>query len=53
MLKIREIKLGINDDLKEKIIKILNIKETDLKSFKITKKSIDARKKITFTLFMK
>ena len=27
MLKIREIKLGINDDLKEKIIKILNIKE--------------------------
>ena len=45
MLKIREIKLGINDDLKEKIIKILNIKETDLKSFKITKKSIDARKK--------
>lgn len=48
MLKIREIKLGINStdkDLENKVLKILNIKKNDLISLKITKKSIDARKK--------
>lgn len=46
MLRITNIKMPINtgyDDLFDKVLKILNTKE--LKSFKISKKSIDARKK--------
>ena len=48
MIKIRQIKLSLEEDnidtLKKKVLKKLNIKEKDLKSFEIVKKSIDARK---------
>ncbi len=47
MIRIRQIKLPINhneNDLKEKIINKLKIKEVELKTYKINKKSIDARK---------
>ncbi len=47
MIRIRQIKLNINhneEDLKKKIINKLNIDKADIKSFKINKQSIDARK---------
>lgn len=49
MIKVRQIKINIEEDnelnLKTKILKKLHIKETDLLTYKISKKSIDARKK--------
>lgn len=48
MIRIRQIKMQLNhtdNDIKNKIIKILNIKESDLINYKINKQSIDARKK--------
>ena len=48
-VKINNLVLGINEDslatLKSKVANKLRIKERDFKSFKITKESIDARKK--------
>ncbi|WP_346915938.1 FAD-dependent protein [Clostridium sp.] len=48
-VKINNLVLGINEDnlatLKSKVANKLRIKESDFKSFKITKESIDARKK--------
>lgn len=46
MLRISDIKLGTDDtesDLRKKVLKLLGVK--DVKSFEISKKSIDARKK--------
>ena len=51
MIRIRQIKLNINhseNDLKEKIINRLKIKEKDLINYKINKKSIDARKELNY-----
>lgn len=51
MIRIKQIKMPITHnetDLKEKIIKKLNIKKEDIKNIKINKKSIDARKDINF-----
>lgn len=48
MLRLSQIKLNINhneNDLINKIAKILNTKKEDIISYKINKKSIDARKK--------
>ena len=48
MLKIRQIKLNINhnqNELTNKILKKLKIKEKGLINYQITKKSIDARDK--------
>lgn len=48
MLRLSQIKLNINHnekDLINKISKILNTKSNDIISYKINKKSIDARKK--------
>ena len=47
MILVSEIKLGLHEDekiLKKLLIKKLNIKESDLISYSIHKKSIDARK---------
>ena len=47
MIRINQIKMPINhniDDLKNKISKILNIKEDKINDFIINKKSVDARK---------
>ena len=49
MIRIKQIKLPVKheeNDLKNKIIKKLNIKKEDLLEIKINKKSIDARKDI-------
>ena len=46
MLRISDIKLGTDDtesDLRKKVLKLLGVK--NVKSFEISKKSIDARKK--------
>lgn len=46
--KISQLNIGVNESdgsLEKKIIKLLQIKKEDLKSFDIVKKSIDARKK--------
>ena len=51
MIRIRQIKMPINhneNDLKQKIIKKLNIKENSIKKIIINKKSIDARKEIYY-----
>lgn len=48
MIRIQQLKLGLNDDLsllKDKIIKSLQIKENELIDYQIYKESIDARKK--------
>jgi len=48
MIQIQQLKLAINHtemDLKKQILKRLRIKEAQLLSYQITKKSIDARKK--------
>ena len=49
MIKLRQIKVSILNDTKEelirKICKKINIKETDIISLKISKKSVDARDK--------
>ncbi|MGL5020813.1 MAG: NAD(P)/FAD-dependent oxidoreductase [Mycoplasmatales bacterium] len=47
MLRIKNIKLEIDhheNSLKDKIIKILNIKSSDIKSWKISKKGLDSRR---------
>ena len=47
MIRVRQIKLSIEEDnvfnLKRKVLKKLNLKEADLISFNISKRSIDAR----------
>lgn len=51
MILVSEIKLGLHEDekiLKKLLIKKLNIKESDLISYKIHKKSIDARKEALY-----
>lgn len=51
MITINQLKLNINhkdDDLKNKILKILNLKEKDLISFEIIKRSLDTRQKNNF-----
>ena len=51
MLRIRQIKLNIDENennLKQKISQKLKIKENDILSYKINKKSIDARKEIMY-----
>ena len=51
MIRIRQIKLPINhneEDIKIKVSKKLNIKPSDIKYFKINKKSIDARNEINY-----
>ena len=48
MLRVSGIKIDVKSDektLKKKTAKILNIKEDDIKSIKIIKRSVDARKK--------
>ncbi len=48
MIQISQLKIQIphtEDKLKEKVLKILRIRENDLISFRILKKSLDARKK--------
>ena len=48
MIQISQIKLQIphtEDKLKEKILKLLHIRAQDMVSFRILKKSLDARKK--------
>ena len=49
MIRIRQIKIEVDKDnidlLKKKVISKLKINESDIKNFKINKKSIDARKK--------
>lgn len=49
MIRVRQIKIEVNQDsidfLKKKVIEKLRIKNKDIKSFQINKKSIDARKK--------
>lgn len=49
MIQIRQIKVRVEDDslsvLKKKVIKKYHLSEKEIKSFEITKKSIDARKK--------
>ena len=51
MIRIRQIKLNIDENennLKQKISQKLKIKENDILSYKINKKSIDARKEIMY-----
>lgn len=47
MIKVRQIKLSLEEDnldnLKKKVLKKLNLKDEDIKSFNISKRSIDAR----------
>ena len=48
MIQISQIKLQIphtEEKLKEKVLKLLRLREKDLISFRILKKSLDARKK--------
>ena len=45
MIKVKNIRVHLNEQLEEKIIKKLNILNDDLISYKILKKSLDARKK--------
>ena len=49
MIRIRQLKINIEDNqeesLKNKITKLLHIKKEEIKDLKITKKSLDARKK--------
>jgi len=49
MLRVREVKVPLaSDDLKKYIAKKLNVSKEEIKSFKINKKSIDARKDVFF-----
>ncbi len=47
MIRLRQIKISLdsNQDLKEKVSKLLHIKKDDIKELKIVRKSLDARKK--------
>ena len=52
MIRVRQIKCSIDnnsiDTLKKKVCNKLHIKESDIKSFKINKESIDARKELMY-----
>ena len=47
MIRVRQVKVSLNNrnNFLKKIAQILHIKENDIVSYKITKESIDARKK--------
>ena len=47
MIRIRQIKINLDSkqDIKDKVSKILHININEIKSLKINKKSLDARKK--------
>lgn len=54
MLRISDIKLGTDDtesDLRKKVLKLLGVK--NVKSFEISKKSIDARKKPVYICYIR
>lgn len=54
MLRISDIKLGTDDtesDLRKKVLKLLGVK--NVKSFEISKKSIDARKKPVYIMYIR
>lgn len=48
MIRIRQVKVGINDDLLTKIASKLKVKKSDIELYKINKQSIDARKEIYY-----
>ena len=48
LIRLEEVNLTLNEDeklLKQKILKILNIKESELLDFEIVKKAVDSRDK--------
>lgn len=54
MLRISDIKLGTDDtesDLRKKVLKLLGVK--NVKSFEISKKSIDARKSLIYIMYIR
>ena len=44
MIRVRQVKVGLNDDLVIKIASKLKIKPSEIESYQINKQSIDARK---------
>ena len=48
MIRVRQVKVGLNDDLVIKIASKLKIKPSEIESYQINKQSIDARKELFY-----